>query len=99
MRNELTHDDDWHRARLALPHLPARVVIDTDAANEIDDQFALAWALLSPAQLHVEAVYAAPFSFAHRRSSLRLAVTELQASLSPTTGPVVKARLNVDVGD
>ena len=48
--------------------VPVRVVIDTDAANEIDDQFALAWALLSPGQLQVDAVYAAPFSFAHRRS-------------------------------
>ncbi len=35
----------------------------------------------------------------YRRSSLRMAVTELQASLSPTTGPVLKARLNVDVGN
>jgi purine nucleosidase len=45
-------------------------VIDTDAANEIDDPFAIAWALLSPDALQVEAVYAAPFSFAHRRQEL-----------------------------
>jgi inosine-uridine nucleoside N-ribohydrolase len=64
------HNDDWYRARLALPQGRPRVVIDTDAANEIDDQFALAWALLSPAQLEVLAVYAAPFSFAHRRAQL-----------------------------
>src|ERR671913_2328623 len=38
-----------------------RVVVDTDAANEIDDQFALAYAVLSPEVLAVEAVYAAPF--------------------------------------
>jgi inosine-uridine nucleoside N-ribohydrolase len=38
-----------------------RVVVDTDAANEIDDQFALAYAILSPERLSVEAVYAAPF--------------------------------------
>jgi purine nucleosidase len=64
------HDaDDWMRKRLMPARLPARVVIDTDAANEIDDQFALAWAWLSPAQLRVEAVYAAPFSFAHRQGS------------------------------
>ena len=41
---------------------PTRVVIDTDAANEIDDQFAIAWALRSPSRLAVEAVLAAPFS-------------------------------------
>ena len=63
-------DDDWYRGRLRLPGARPRVVIDTDAANEIDDQFALAWALLSHAQLEVEAIYAAPFSFAHRRALL-----------------------------
>ena len=36
------------------------VVIDTDAANEIDDQFAIVHALLSET-LTVEAIYAAPF--------------------------------------
>ena len=53
--------DAWYQARLAPPPRGARlrVVIDTDAANEIDDQFALAWALLSPERLDVLAVYAA----------------------------------------
>ena len=37
------------------------MVLDTDAYNEVDDQFALAYALLSPERLKVEAVYAAPF--------------------------------------
>ena len=66
------HSDAWTLQRLELPTpgSRARIVIDTDTANEVDDQFALAWALLSPAQLEVEAVYAAPFSFAHRRASL-----------------------------
>ncbi|MGB0114304.1 MAG: nucleoside hydrolase [Ilumatobacteraceae bacterium] len=41
---------------------PVRVVIDTDAANEIDDQFALAWALLAADRLHIEAITAAPFA-------------------------------------
>lgn len=40
-----------------------RIVIDTDAANEIDDQFALAWALLSRDRLEIEGLYAEPFSF------------------------------------
>lgn len=38
-----------------------RIVLDTDTYNEIDDQFALVYALLSPERLSVEAVYAAPF--------------------------------------
>lgn len=38
-----------------------RVVIDTDTYNEIDDQFAVVYALLSPGQMDVEAIYAAPY--------------------------------------
>ena len=47
--------------RLRPPTGKVRMVLDTDTYNEIDDQFALVHALLSPAQLSVEAVYAAPF--------------------------------------
>jgi purine nucleosidase len=65
------HDDAWYRQRLAPPAARPRVIIDTDAANEIDDAFALAWALLRPQRLQVEAVYAAPWSFAHRRAAYR----------------------------
>jgi len=39
---------------------PVPIVLDTDTFNEIDDQFALVYALISP-ELHVEAVHAAPF--------------------------------------
>jgi len=39
---------------------PVRMVLDTDTYNEIDDQFALVYALISP-ELDVKAVYAAPF--------------------------------------
>jgi hypothetical protein len=38
------------------------MVLDTDTYNEIDDQFALVYALRSPERLTVEAVYAAPFT-------------------------------------
>ena len=37
------------------------IVLDTDTYNEIDDQFAVVHALLSPHQIQVEALYAAPF--------------------------------------
>lgn len=37
------------------------VVIDSDAYNEVDDQFAIAWAIRSSERVNVEAVYAAPF--------------------------------------
>ena len=39
---------------------PVRMVLDTDTYNEIDDQFAVVYALISP-ELNVQAVYAAPF--------------------------------------
>jgi len=45
---------------LTPPDGDVSVVVDTDAYNEIDDQFALAYAL-SAAGIDVEAVYAAPF--------------------------------------
>ncbi len=82
----LRHDDDWYRARLAEPRGPVRLVIDTDAANEIDDQFALAWALLSPQALRLEAVYAAPFSFAHRRHLLPHAPADAPPFNDPAQG-------------
>ena len=56
--------------RLALLEPPAGnvpIVLDTDTYNEIDDQFALVYALLSPERITVEAIYAAPFH--NRRSS------------------------------
>ncbi|MFO8081690.1 MAG: nucleoside hydrolase [Armatimonadota bacterium] len=47
--------------RLEPPTGPVPMVLDTDTYNEIDDQFALAYSLLSTERLSVEAVYAAPF--------------------------------------
>ncbi len=52
---------------LTPPTGPVNVVIDTDTFNEVDDQFALVLALLSPKKLKVEAIYAAPFH--NKRSS------------------------------
>lgn len=66
---------------------PARVLIDTDTANEIDDQFALAWALLSPERIEVEAVVAEPFGHLHMREEL---VAELEALRAGTTTGAVE---------
>lgn len=38
-----------------------RAVLDTDTYNEIDDQYALVQALLSPERIDLQAIYAAPF--------------------------------------
>lgn len=70
----LRRDDAWYHARLSPPPRgrSLRIVIDTDAANEIDDPFAIAWALRAPQRLVVEGVYAAPYSFAHRRAEMKV---------------------------
>jgi inosine-uridine nucleoside N-ribohydrolase len=47
--------------RLTFPKNKVRIVIDTDTFNEVDDQFAIVHALLSPEKLQLEALYAAPF--------------------------------------
>jgi len=47
--------------RLELPKGKLNMVLDTDTFNEVDDQFALVYALRSPERLNLEAVYAAPF--------------------------------------
>lgn len=46
---------------LSPPEGPLRCVLDTDTYNEIDDQFAVVYTLLSPERLQLEAIYAAPF--------------------------------------
>jgi inosine-uridine nucleoside N-ribohydrolase len=49
------------KALLALPTGRVRAVLDTDAFNEIDDQFAIVYAMLAPERIELEAIYAAPF--------------------------------------
>ncbi len=46
---------------LEPPQGPVDMVLDTDAYNEIDDQFAISYALHAPEKLSVKAFYAAPF--------------------------------------
>src|SRR5258707_5347211 len=53
---------DSDRLRMLTPRPgPVRAVLDTDTYNEIDDQFALVQAFLSPDRIALEAIYAAPF--------------------------------------
>ncbi|MEE0898635.1 MAG: nucleoside hydrolase [Acutalibacteraceae bacterium] len=46
---------------LSVPKGKVDVVLDTDAYNEIDDQFAIAYLLRSKEKLNTKAIYAAPF--------------------------------------
>lgn len=73
-------NEAMRRERLTIPGGRIRLVIDSDAKNEIDDQFAIAWALRSPERFAVEAVYAAPFShtvFRHNLGDFDYSVLEL----------------------
>ncbi len=54
--------DELLTERLSFPGPgKLRMILDTDTYNEVDDQFALCQAVLSPDRLEVEAIYAAPF--------------------------------------
>ena len=46
---------------LETPQTTFDLVIDTDAYNEIDDQFAISYALRAQDRLHLLALCAAPF--------------------------------------
>ena len=46
---------------LESPSGKVKMVLDTDTYNEVDDQFALAYAFLSKNKIDLQAVYAAPF--------------------------------------
>ena len=69
------------RARLLEPPSGlVDVVLDTDATNEIDDQFALVWALLRPDRLRVVGIHAAPYSHEDELVGSGSLVTELERS-------------------
>ena len=52
---------EQRKKNLAVPSGRVDVVLDTDAYNEIDDQFAIAYLLRSKEKLNTKAIYAAPF--------------------------------------
>lgn len=54
-------DEIFRLKQLEPPTSKVRMVLDTDTYNEVDDQFALAYAYLSKENVQLEAVYAAPF--------------------------------------
>jgi len=55
-------DESLRIEKLIPPTGKVQAVLDTDTYNEIDDQFALVYAILSPDKIDLKAVYAAPFS-------------------------------------
>mgnify|MGYP000668285092 FL=1 len=61
-------DESQYRKNLKVPLHRVDVVLDTDAFNEIDDQFAIAYLMNSGEKLNPAAIYAAPFHN-HKSSS------------------------------
>ena len=53
--------DAFRIQRLQPTEGKTRIVIDTDTYNEIDDQFAIAYAFFSPDNFIIDGIYAAPF--------------------------------------
>ncbi len=53
--------DEFMIKRLSVPEGKIDMVFDTDTYNEIDDQFAVVYSLLSKEKLNVKSLYAAPF--------------------------------------
>lgn len=47
--------------KLERPQGKIHLVLDTDAANEIDDQYAITYAIKRSDRIEIEAIYAAPF--------------------------------------
>jgi purine nucleosidase len=85
------HGTEEYRVRLLSdePAAPARMVLDTDAWNEIDDQFALTHVLLAPDRVRVEAVYAAPFCNSRAASpgeGMRKSEAEIQRVMAALPG-------------
>jgi inosine-uridine nucleoside N-ribohydrolase len=53
---------------LQLPGQPVDVILDTDAYNEVDDQYAISYLLANTEKLRLQAFYAAPFYKPHLES-------------------------------
>lgn len=74
--------------KLTIPNERIHLIIDTDAKNEVDDQFAVSWALRSPERFVVDAVYAAPFSHdCFKKLDPKTASTEAVGGVTYTSHP------------
>ena len=74
-----TLDPAQRAARLTPPTGPVDVVIDTDATNEIDDEFAVVWALLHSERLRLRGLLASPYGYSTELLSSGLALADLDA--------------------
>ena len=69
-RNHLTYIENYDFSQRPILEKPSadkkiRIIIDTDAKNEVDDQWAIALALLSSDRFEIEGFVAANFDNSH----------------------------------
>ena len=62
-------DDAAIVKNLQVPKGRVDAVLDTDAFNEIDDQYALAYMIRSAGKINIQGIHAAPFSFKPGRAT------------------------------
>ncbi len=55
--------------KLLASHEPISVILDTDAYNEVDDQFCIAYCMRAPERVHLLSINAAPFFNARTESA------------------------------
>lgn len=85
--------------RLEPPTGPVDVVIDTDVTNEIDDQFAIVWALLRPDRIRLRALHACPYALGpHLLTDPGFLTAVQRAELGPL-GEVARAIPVVDAAE
>ena len=80
-------DESLLNRRLELPSGRIRLIIDTDAHNQIDDQFALAWALLSQDNFEILGILAEPYETAHQLEHTITAYDALRADTNASLTP------------
>ena len=74
---------------LSNPFGKNKLILDTDTANEIDDQFALAWTLLSGDKINLLGVTAEPYSFQHHKEELLEAFNIIKEKKEISIGTVI----------
>ena len=83
-------DEELIHRRLEWPSGRIRLIIDTDAKNEIDDQYAITWALLSQDKFEILGILAEPYEFYSRREPILTAYEALKADPYAELEPLPK---------
>ncbi len=75
-----TLTDEEREKKTLVPAGRVNIVIDSDTKNEVDDQYAIAWAAKEKERLNLQAVYAAPFSHDCFKQFMALPTTDLEGA-------------------